>query len=343
MTEARLFIDEPVGERRRLLVDKNDRAIRLDIERAGERLTRARVGEIWTARLIEPTPEGDWRIDLGNAVEARLRKRRQSNLASGSIIPVRVITEARQDKTAIVEPSEGQAQTTLGRIQTPEEDSFLRGITITRTISDAPARTAIDAAIEEATTSAVAFSGARLWIQPTRALTAIDLDRGASRLSSVDLNLAGAREAARQIALRGIGGLVLIDFIGAPRGAGGKQLSTEFTASLQNYAALRADSLGLSRFGLLQVAIPRGRRDLASALACPPAEREALDALRELETLGIQNRSARLSAELSTEAERSLRTNLPDWEAQLADRIGPRARINATERPLGNPVIKALS
>lgn len=343
MTSARLFVDEPVGERRRLLVDEQDRAIRLDLERAGEKLTRARVGEIWTARLIEPTPEGDWRIGLGNALEGRLRKRRQSNLTSGSIIPVRVIAEAHQDKSAIAEPTQGQPLPTLGRMQAAKEDSFLQGVTLKGTISGAPARAVIDTAMEAATASSVAFSGARLWIESTRALTAIDIDRGASRLPSADLNLAGAREAAHQISLRGTGGLVLIDFIGAPRGPDGKKLATEFLETLQNNAAVRADSLGISRFGLLQVAIPRGRRDLESALACLPAEREALDALRELETLGIQNRSARLSAELSTEAERWLRTNLPDWETQLADRIGPRSRINATERPLGNPVIKTVS
>lgn len=54
--------------------------------------------------------------------------------------------------------------------------------------------------------------GGRLLIEPTAALTAIDVDGGAEHALAVNLEAAG--EIARQIRLRNLGGIVVIDFIG---------------------------------------------------------------------------------------------------------------------------------
>ncbi len=62
-------------------------------------------------------------------------------------------------------------------------------------------------------------SGAQLWIEPVRALTAIDVDSGSGRLrgapgaGALSLNLEAAREIARQIHLRGLSGLIVVDFL----------------------------------------------------------------------------------------------------------------------------------
>ncbi|HWL71696.1 MAG TPA: ribonuclease E/G [Geminicoccus sp.] len=53
--------------------------------------------------------------------------------------------------------------------------------------------------------------GGRLWIERTRALTAIDVDSGGQ--PSFRVNLAAAREIARQLRLRNIGGIIVVDFI----------------------------------------------------------------------------------------------------------------------------------
>lgn len=55
--------------------------------------------------------------------------------------------------------------------------------------------------------------GGNIIIQETAALTAIDVNRGADDRSNLEVNIAAAREAARQIKLRNMGGAIYIDFI----------------------------------------------------------------------------------------------------------------------------------
>ena len=57
-------------------------------------------------------------------------------------------------------------------------------------------------------------NGGSLVIEPTRALTAIDINSGAdtTRKSSLRTNLAAAKELPRQLRIRGLGGQIVIDF-----------------------------------------------------------------------------------------------------------------------------------
>ena len=75
-----------------------------------------------------------------------------------------------------------------------------------------------DAEFEAALEAQVPLNGGgRLIIEPVTALTAIDVDSagrtGGKGNFAFDLNRTAAREAARQIRLRGIGGVVAIDFL----------------------------------------------------------------------------------------------------------------------------------
>jgi ribonuclease G len=54
--------------------------------------------------------------------------------------------------------------------------------------------------------------GGRLWIEPTRALVAIDVD-SAGAADPRKVNLAAAHEIARQLRLRGLAGLIAVDFL----------------------------------------------------------------------------------------------------------------------------------
>ncbi|MEL0089131.1 MAG: ribonuclease E/G [Rhodospirillales bacterium] len=70
----------------------------------------------------------------------------------------------------------------------------------------------IDSTISSALERMVALiGGGTIWIDPTRALTAIDVDSGSADIDSV--NLIAAREIARQVRLRRLGGIIAIDFI----------------------------------------------------------------------------------------------------------------------------------
>lgn len=77
---------------------------------------------------------------------------------------------------------------------------------------DDPAR--IDAHLDDLLQPDVLLDNdVRLTIEPTRALVAIDIDGGRSGLSPKDINRTAVREAARQVQLRGLGGLVVLDTI----------------------------------------------------------------------------------------------------------------------------------
>lgn len=56
-------------------------------------------------------------------------------------------------------------------------------------------------------------SGGSLVIQETAALTAIDVNRGGDDRSNMEINVEAATEIARQIRLRNIGGIIMIDFL----------------------------------------------------------------------------------------------------------------------------------
>jgi Ribonuclease G/E len=83
-----------------------------------------------------------------------------------------------------------------------------------------PERAAIDEEIAAALEETVTLPcGGNLLIEPVRTLTAIDVNSaGASRkagmeLTALTVNLDAAREVPRQLALRNLGGIVVIDFI----------------------------------------------------------------------------------------------------------------------------------
>lgn len=74
--------------------------------------------------------------------------------------------------------------------------------------------------LEYLTTPNVPLDGhASMWIEPTRALVAVDVNTGSdtSPAAGLKANLAAARDLPRQLRLRGLGGQVTIDFAPLPK------------------------------------------------------------------------------------------------------------------------------
>lgn len=83
-----------------------------------------------------------------------------------------------------------------------------------------PSRTDINEAVAEALEETVLLpGGGQLLIEPVRTLTAIDVNSAAATAekgierTALSVNLAAAREIPRQLALRNLGGIIVIDFI----------------------------------------------------------------------------------------------------------------------------------
>ena len=73
---------------------------------------------------------------------------------------------------------------------------------------------AIDAALDEALSpDAEILDGARIWVEPTHALIAVDVDVALSNADAGAINDAAAHEIARQLRLGRHGGLVVVDFL----------------------------------------------------------------------------------------------------------------------------------
>jgi Ribonuclease G/E len=169
----------------------------------------------------------------------------------------------------------------------------------------------------------------------------IDVDAG-DRVAEADagafalhLNVAAADEAARQISLRGIGGLAAVDFVRMQDKRDQRAVVTNFRKALAVWLGRSSEVLELSSLGVCEVAIARRVRPAADALAAPAAEREALDALRGIESAGRAARAARIHARVSAEAAAWLDLDSIGWKAHLADRIGGRWTL---ETGAGAPV-----
>lgn len=110
--------------------------------------------------------------------------------------------------------------------------------------------------------------GGSLTIQPTAALTAIDVDGGGRRPLEVDLE--AAVEIARQLRLRQLGGTIVVDFVDL----GGKRDRARLFSAVR--AALADDPLPVQAFpmsplGLVEISRQRVGPSLAEQLgrACP--------------------------------------------------------------------------
>ena len=107
-------------------------------------------------------------------------------------------------------------------------------------------------------------SGGYIVIEPTEALIAIDVNSGSAKLgkdpetTAFKINMEAASEIARQLRLRDIGGLVVIDFIDMKNKNHIRQVEKELRNALKADRA-KITMLHISNFGLLELSRQRIR------------------------------------------------------------------------------------
>lgn len=120
-------------------------------------------------------------------------------------------------------------------------------------------------------------SGAYIIIESTEALHVIDVNSGnRSKASSdqetnaLDVNLKAADEIARQLRLRDMGGIIVVDFIDMAKQEHRQELYDHMKSIMANDRA-RHNILPLSKFGLMQITRQRVRPalDITTAETCP--------------------------------------------------------------------------
>lgn len=108
--------------------------------------------------------------------------------------------------------------------------------------------------------------GAYLYIEQTEAMHVIDVNsgnraRGSSQQedTAVDVNLSAAEEIARQMRLRDLGGIIVIDFIDMSEAANRQKLYDHMIQCMANDRA-KHTVLPLTKFGLMQITRQRVRQ-----------------------------------------------------------------------------------
>ena len=135
-------------------------------------------------------------------------------------------------------------------------------------------------------------SGGALVIDQTEALTAIDVNSaratkgGDIEETAFNTNLEAAEEVARQLRLRDLGGLVVIDFIDMSSNKHQREVENKLQNALK-YDRARVQIGRISRFGLLEMSRQRLRPSLgeASQIVCPRCEGHGR--MRSIESLSL--------------------------------------------------------
>jgi ribonuclease E len=158
-------------------------------------------------------------------------------------------------------------------------------------------------------------SGGEIVIDGTEALTAIDVNSARSKRQGdleevvATTNVEAAEEIARQLRLRDLGGLIVVDFIDMQVARNKKRVEKALRDAMKGDRA-RHDITTISKLGLMEIARQRikGAKMAASYNTCPVCdghgliknvEAAALAALRRLQTRSMRNDIGRVRLTLA--------------------------------------------
>ncbi|EDL50408.1 ribonuclease E/G [Erythrobacter sp. SD-21] len=190
-------------------------------------------------------------------------------------------------------------------------------------------------------------SGGYLVINPTEALVSIDINSGRStkehniEQTALHTNLEAAKEIARQLRLRDMAGLVVIDFIDQEHHSNTRKVERAMKDALKNDRA-RIQVGRISSFGLMEMSRQRLRTGVLEATTreCPhcdgtglvrTASSAGLSALRLIEEEAAKGKGTKIRLAASTEAAVYL---LNEKRAELVE-IGERYGVTVEVVPEG--------
>lgn len=241
-----------------------------------KRLAAVTVGEGWIARAgaVDATPER-----LEAEVEALvLQWRAVEQAAAGVSAPAQLAAGPDAARRAIVEQG-GRRWSRIAVADPATADALLRWsreaaadlVPVIERAGPGLFDTAhdLDSQIARLTVPRVPLrGGGSLVIERTEALTVVDVNAG-DRATPLAVNLAAAAEIARQLRLRNVGGIVVVDFVNmAGKGDAERVVQALSTAVADDPAQTHV--YGMSRLGLVE--ITRARRGSALLDLLRPGE-----------------------------------------------------------------------
>ncbi len=195
----------------------------------------------------------------------------------------------------------------------------------------------IETQIESAFAHSVTLpSGGSLVIDHTEALVSIDINSaratkgGDIEATALNTNLEAAEEIARQLRLRDLGGLIVIDFIDMGPQRNQREVENRLRESVRMDRA-RVQIGKITRFGLLEMSRQRLRPSLgeSSYLTCPrcsgignirSVESLALAILRNIGEEARKERTSKVIAQLPVEVATYLLNEKRNWVQSLESR-----------------------
>jgi ribonuclease E len=186
-------------------------------------------------------------------------------------------------------------------------------------------------------------SGGYIVINPTEALVSIDINSGRStkehgiEATALSTNLEAAREIARQLRLRDMAGLVVIDFIDMEHHSNARKVERAMKDALKHDRA-RIQVGRISGFGLMEMSRQRLRTGVleASTRECPHCEgtglvrtasSSALSALRLVEEEAARGNGNQIVLQASQEATIYVLNNKRGELAEIEDRYHVRVAV----------------
>ncbi|MGR3490811.1 MAG: Rne/Rng family ribonuclease, partial [Shimia sp.] len=188
-------------------------------------------------------------------------------------------------------------------------------------------------------------SGGYIVINPTEALVAVDVNSGrATKENSIEetalkTNLEAAEEVARQMRLRDLAGLIVIDFIDMDERRNNTAVEKRLKDSLKNDRA-RIQVGRISGFGLLEMSRQRLRPGMLEATTqpCPHChgtgivrsdDSMGLSIIRALEEEGVRRRSREVLVKAPVPVANFLINQKREYIATIEARYGLAVRIEA--------------
>ena len=186
-------------------------------------------------------------------------------------------------------------------------------------------------------------SGGTIAIDHTEALVSIDINSaratksGDIETTALNTNLEAAREIARQLRLRDLGGLIVIDFIDMASTSNQKKVENEFRERTRLDRA-RVQIGRISRFGLLELSRQRLRPALGefTQMTCPRCDGHgvirtiqslSLAILRLIEEEAMKQNTGMVITEIPIDVATYLLNEKRDSIEKIIQRHGPHVRL----------------
>jgi len=340
VSPVRLLLHEGICQTRAVALNGQGQAFQLFSLNEFE--PRLMLGDRVTGTIAKSSPaDGGCFVQTSQKQQGFLSHKSASSMVEGQSHQFLVAAEARADKLArlvLATGDEGGEQPTpLSRWQAGlpigRDSVFETGPDIAREI---------DSVFEDAVNPICGLAnGGRLQITPTPALVAIDVDtvgrqdKGRANARAKAINLDAVKVAARQLALRNLGGNIVLDCIGPLLRTDGPEIKAVFVSAFRGASARKISCLPPSPLGMMEAVIAHGARPVHDTLVDADGREtptsQLLAGLREVEIEAMAQPAALLELSISGSAYGGYLTHRKNIDLSLKSRFGGRITVSETQ------------